>query len=65
MDIDLKGLFKNRYPELKGRDWLRHVDKEDRQAFIKLGLQSAEYGKLGGKARGKNGKRDNKGRFTK
>lgn len=62
---EYKGIFKNRYPELKGRDWIKSIDPEDRQAFIRLGLKCAEYGRLGGIARAKNGKRDHKGKFTK
>ncbi len=65
MNKEYKGIFKRRYPELKGRDWLSRISAEDKQAFIKLGLQCSEYGRLGGLVRAKNGKRDHKGRFIK
>lgn len=43
-------LFKSRYPVLQGRDWIRTISKEDRQAFIALGLQALDYGRKGGRA---------------
>ena len=45
-----KNLFKNRYPELKGRDWIRSIDPDDLQVFVHIGLEAADHGKLGGKA---------------
>lgn len=49
----------------KGRDWIKALSPEDMQAFIRLGLMYAEYGKLGGMARARSAKRDYRGRFTK
>lgn len=42
------GLF-SRYT-LKGKDWLRRIEPEDRAVFVDIGLQEAEHGSLGGKA---------------
>lgn len=58
-------LFKRRYSSLTGKDWLRSVLPEDRQAFISIGMQAHDYGKMGGKERTQTAKRDPKGRFTK
>jgi hypothetical protein len=58
-------LFISRYPRLKGKAWLNSIMPEDKAAFIRLGQQYHEYGKLGGKIRAKTGKRDSKGRFIK
>ena len=62
---EYKNIFKNRYLELKGKDWIKNIDPADKQAFIRIGLQCSQYGRLGGLSRAKNGKRDDKGRFTK
>lgn len=43
-------LFKSRYPVLQGRDWIRTIDEEDRQAFVRIGLQATDYGRKGGRA---------------
>jgi hypothetical protein len=59
-------LFKNRYPEgLRGRDWINRVMPEDQKAFQEIGLDHALHGVLGGIARAKTGKRDNRGRFIR
>jgi hypothetical protein len=60
-------LFQNRYPALKGRDWLRHVDPDDRKAFSLVGIahRKAGYGKQGGKTNIQKARRDSKGRFVK
>jgi hypothetical protein len=58
-------LFKNRYPLLKGKNWLQTVSPEDKRAFIEIGLHHALNGVLGGIARSTNGKRDKRGRFVK
>jgi hypothetical protein len=42
-------LFKHHKP-LSGRDWLRRIPKEDRAAFIQIGLQEAGHGQRGGRA---------------
>ncbi len=44
-----KGLFKSRYPSLRGRDWINSVSTEDRKAFAMLGLQASDYGRMGGR----------------
>ena len=56
-------LFKNRYPELKGSDWIKHIDPEDKKVFVSLGMSHNGYGRKGGLQRGKFGLRDNRGRF--
>jgi len=43
-------LFKARYTSLQGKDWINSIDPEDKQAFIQLGLQEADYGRSGGNA---------------
>lgn len=58
-------LFKNRYPVLKGSDWIKRIDPEDKQVFVSLGMKHNDYGRMGGKHRGKFGLRDKRGRFTK
>lgn len=58
-------LFKNKYPKLSGKDWVRHIDPEDRQVFIQIGMAAWDYGRVGGLARAKMAKRDSRGRFTK
>lgn len=35
---------------LKGKDWLRTIRPDDRQAFARIGLKESDYGKKGGKA---------------
>lgn len=57
-----KGYFKKNY-RLHGRDWLRSVSVEDRQAFAHVGQSCAEYGRRGGQARAANARRDHLGRF--
>jgi len=58
-------LFKNRYPELKGKNWIKFISIEDRKAFSQIGFSHSDFGRTGGIVRGKSGKRDSKGRFTK
>jgi len=58
-------LFKSRYLNLSGSDWINKIDAEDKKAFIELGLKHAEYGKLGGAKRAKTGKRGSNGKFIK
>ena len=43
-------LFKSRYPNLQGRDWINNIEPEDRQAFIEIGLSATNFGKTGGNA---------------
>lgn len=57
-------LFKSRYGCLKGRDWLRSIDANDRQAFIEIGMTYNLHGHLGGLARAA-APRDSRGRFIK
>ena len=59
-----KGIFKNRYPSLQGKDWLKRIDPEDQKAFYHIGFTASDYGKKGGKARSQTAKRDNRGRFA-
>lgn len=48
---------------LKGKDWLRHIPAEDRQAFSYIGRMAANHGKMGGIARARTANRDYRGRF--
>lgn len=43
-------LFLSRYSELKGRDWIRRVEPDDRAAFVNIGLKEACHGQMGGRA---------------
>lgn len=58
------GLF-HAYTERKGKDWLKKVEPVDRQAFCFIGMRAHDFGRLGGKARARTGKRDRRGRFVK
>ena len=60
----LKGLIKQKYPQLKGKDWMNQVSPEDKAAIMQLVRAEGEYGRRGGRARADRGKRDEKGRFT-
>jgi len=42
------GLFKARYPVLKGKDWVRTIDPEDRAVFVSIGAEAHLHGYLGG-----------------
>mgnify|MGYP006935520912 CR=1 FL=1 len=58
-------LFKKRYQALHGKDWLRRIEPDDKAAFVRLGMEAHDYGRMGGKARAESAKRDEKGRFAK
>jgi hypothetical protein len=62
---DFKGVFKSRYPILIGKDWIKNLEIEDLQVFIRMGLAATDYGKKGGQARSAQAKRDKNGRFIK
>lgn len=59
------GLFKSRYPTLRGRDWILRVEADDFQAFVQIGLEYADHGRAGGRARAQGAMRDERGRFVK
>jgi len=59
----MTGLFRGF--ALRGRDWLRKLPREDRQAFGYLGSMYHDHGRMGGKARASKAQRDARGRFTK
>ena len=63
-EIDLKGIVKAKYPDLKGRDWVNQLSAEDKAVFMHVLQAKSGYGTLGGRARVTNGKRDSKGRFA-
>ena len=44
------GLFKARYPVLRGKDWIRTISPDDLKFFIKEGMKAWDYGKMGGAA---------------
>ena len=56
--------FKTKY-NLRGRDWIRRIDPEDRQALTHLAFECSEYGKRGGRVRASKAARDSRGRFVK
>lgn len=43
-------LFKSRYPDLKGKAWIKAIDPEDRKVFVDIGLQEMDHGRKGGLA---------------
>lgn len=49
--------------QLHGRDWLRRVSAEDRQALAYYAFVRSNYGRDGGRARAETAKRDHRGRF--
>ena len=62
-DVSLDGYFKQHY-KLEGRDWLCKLPEEEQEAFAYYGRMKAQHGRLGGKARSQQAKRDRRGRFT-
>ena len=58
------GIFKSRYPELKGKNWIKDISIEDQKAFYHIGFTASGYGRKGGVSRAKTAKRDNRGRFA-
>lgn len=64
MTVLPKGYFKQRYPNLKGRDWVNQLSPEDKAAFLHLVRGQGGHGTKGGRKRADTGKRDNKGRFA-
>lgn len=62
-DVSLTGYFKEHY-ELEGQDWLSKLPKEEQEAFARYGRMKAQHGRLGGKVRAQQAKRDRRGRFT-
>ena len=61
---ELDGLFKQKYPDLNGKDWVNQLTEEDKQVFVWNWKRSREFGRLGGLARASTAKRDNRGRFA-
>lgn len=62
---DYSGIFTAKYGELHGKDWIRHVEPEDRAVLVDIGLKATDYGKKGGIARAETAKRDSRGRFAR
>ena len=58
-------LFKNKYPNLKGRDWVHQLSEEDRRIFSEIGRSCADHGHSGGLANVDKALRDSKGRFKR
>lgn len=61
---DLRGIIKRRYPVLRGRDWIKSLDSDDRDAFLDQVRAAGRYGVMGGVARSSRAKRDSRGRFA-
>ena len=38
------------YAPLRGKDWIRKLDREALAVFVDIGLKAAEHGRLGGRA---------------
>jgi hypothetical protein len=64
-DIIPHHYFKMTYGPLHGRDWIRFISAEDRQALCRYAFQCSNYGRNGGMARAAKATRDNRGRFAK
>ena len=62
--VTLQGVFKSRYPKLKGKAWVKTIEPDDLKAFVQIGQRHHQYGVLGGMARAMTARRDNKGRFV-
>lgn len=60
---ELEGAIKARYPELKGKDWINQISHEDREAFMHEVRSMGLHGVLGGQARARKAKRNEKGEF--
>lgn len=43
-------LFKSRYANLQGSNWINSIDPDDKKAFIEIGLQETDHGAKGGHA---------------
>jgi len=45
-------LFKSRYPAeaFRGKAWVRNLEPEDLDAFVQIGLEAADHGRMGGEA---------------
>ena len=43
-------LFKSRYENLQGKNWINSIDPDDKKAFIEIGLQETNHGVKGGRA---------------
>lgn len=44
------GLFRSRYPVLRGKDWIKALEPDDLKAFVEIGLQETDHGRKGGLA---------------
>jgi hypothetical protein len=42
-------LFKNKYSVLKGKDWVRRIEPEDRAVFVSIGMEANLHGVIGGR----------------
>jgi len=62
-EISLVGIIKQKYPNLKGSDWINQIDPEDKAVLLSIMNERNGHGRKGGMARAKTGKRDKNGRF--
>lgn len=46
--MNYPGIFKARY-NLKGKDWVRKIDPEDRKVFVSIGAEAHLHGVIGGR----------------
>lgn len=64
--MDTKGIFKRKYGEgLKGHDWIKAIEPEDRALLIEIGMRAMDWGRMGGAARASKAKRDARGHFSR
>ena len=59
----ITGAIKRRYPVLKGKDWIRKIEPDDRKALLHVVRSFGEHGRKGGRARAATAQRDSRGRF--
>lgn len=59
------GIIKNKYPNLRGSDWIRRIEYEDRKVLSSIGRSHVcnQHGRIGGKIRAMTARRDLRGRF--
>ncbi|MFA5036427.1 MAG: hypothetical protein WC479_04555 [Candidatus Izemoplasmatales bacterium] len=58
-------IFKNKYHNLRGKDWVKYLSEEDRKIFSEIGRAYANHGHDGWVACASSILRDEKGRFKK
>lgn len=57
-----KGYFLQHY-RLQGKNWIKHIPPEEKQALMHEVFMASDCGRLGGRKRAETATRDEKGRF--